>query len=32
MGYSPDYFSIQVARWLDKGWLFAGARLIDFGA
>ena len=32
MGYAADYFSTHVARWLDEGWLFPGARLIDFGA
>lgn len=32
MGYTAEYFSTHVARWLDEGWLFPGARLIDFGA
>ena len=32
MGYSATYFPSHVARWLDKGWLFPGARLIEFGA
>jgi SAM-dependent methyltransferase len=32
LGYNAEYFSTHVARWLDEGWLFAGARLIDFGA
>ena len=32
MGYSAEYFSSHVARWLDQGWLFPGARLIEFGA
>jgi SAM-dependent methyltransferase len=32
MGYSADYFPTHVARWLDEGWLFPGARLIEFGA
>jgi SAM-dependent methyltransferase len=32
MGYSADYFPTHVARWLDQGWLFPGARLIEFGA
>lgn len=32
MGYTADYFPTHVARWLDEGWLFPGARLIDFGA
>jgi SAM-dependent methyltransferase len=32
VGYSAEYFSSHVARWLDRGWLFAGARLIEFGA
>jgi SAM-dependent methyltransferase len=32
VGYAADYFSAHVARWLDEGWLFPGARLIEFGA
>lgn len=32
MGYTANYFPTHVARWLDEGWLFPGARLIDFGA
>jgi len=32
VGYSAAYFSMHVARWLDQGWLFPGARLIEFGA
>jgi SAM-dependent methyltransferase len=32
VGYSAEYFPAHVARWLDAGWLFAGARLIEFGA
>jgi SAM-dependent methyltransferase len=32
VGYSAAYFPSHVARWLDQGWLFAGARLIEFGA
>lgn len=32
MGYSSVYFPTHVARWLDQGWLFPGARLIEFGA
>ena len=32
MGYSAEYFSRHVARWLDERWLFPGARLIEFGA
>lgn len=32
MGYRAEYFSSEVAGWLDKGWLFPGARLMDFGA
>jgi SAM-dependent methyltransferase len=32
VGYSAEYFPSHVARWLDQGWLFAGARLIEFGA
>jgi SAM-dependent methyltransferase len=32
MGYAADYFQVHVARWLDEGWLFPGARLIEFGA
>jgi SAM-dependent methyltransferase len=32
VGYSAGYFSTHVARWLDQGWLFPGARLIEFGA
>jgi SAM-dependent methyltransferase len=32
MGYVADYFPAHVARWLDAGWLFEGARLIEFGA
>lgn len=32
MGYNADYFSTRVASWLNQGWLFPGARLIDFGA
>jgi SAM-dependent methyltransferase len=32
MGYVVDYFPTHVARWLDAGWLFEGARLIEFGA
>jgi SAM-dependent methyltransferase len=32
LGYSAAYFPAHVARWLDQGWLFAGARLIEFGA
>jgi SAM-dependent methyltransferase len=32
VGYSAEYFSRHVARWLDERWLFPGARLIEFGA
>ena len=32
MGYAAEYFPTHVARWLDEGWLFPGARLIEFGA
>jgi SAM-dependent methyltransferase len=32
VGYSAEYFAAHVARWLDEGWLFPGARLIEFGA
>jgi SAM-dependent methyltransferase len=32
MGYSADYFPHRVARWLDSGYLFPGAHLIEFGA
>jgi SAM-dependent methyltransferase len=32
VGYSADYFPTHVARWLDEGWLFPGARLIELGA
>jgi SAM-dependent methyltransferase len=32
VGYGAYYFPTHVARWLDEGWLFAGARLIEFGA
>jgi SAM-dependent methyltransferase len=32
VGYSAEYFPAHVARWLDAGWLFPGARLIEFGA
>ena len=32
MGYTAEYFPTHVARWLDEGWLFPGARLIEFGA
>jgi len=32
VGYSAEYFATHVARWLDEGWLFPGARLIEFGA
>ena len=32
MGYTAEYFPTHVARWLDQGWLFPGARLIEFGA
>jgi SAM-dependent methyltransferase len=32
VGYSAVYFPAHVARWLDEGWLFPGARLIEFGA
>jgi len=32
VGYAAEYFPAHVAKWLDRGWLFAGARLIDFGA
>jgi SAM-dependent methyltransferase len=32
LGYSAAYFPTHVARWLDEGWLFPGARLIEFGA
>jgi SAM-dependent methyltransferase len=32
MGYSSDDFPLRVARWLDRGWLFPGAHLIEFGA
>jgi SAM-dependent methyltransferase len=32
VGYSAEYFSTHVARWLDERWLFPGARLLEFGA
>jgi len=32
MGYGAEYFPAHVAHWLDAGWLFPGARLIEFGA
>jgi SAM-dependent methyltransferase len=32
VGYSAEYFAVHVARWLDEGWLFPGARFIEFGA
>jgi len=32
VGYTAEYFPTHVARWLDEGWLFPGARLIEFGA
>jgi SAM-dependent methyltransferase len=32
VGYNAEYFPNHVARWLDEGWLFPGARLIEFGA
>jgi SAM-dependent methyltransferase len=32
MGYHAEYFPTHVAHWLDQGWLFPGARLIEFGA
>jgi SAM-dependent methyltransferase len=32
VGYAAEYFPTHVARWLDEGWLFPGARLIEFGA
>ena len=32
MGYTAEYFPSHVARWLDEGWVFPGARLIEFGA
>src|SRR5262245_40726907 len=32
MGYAPLYFSFAVERWLTKGWLKAGHRLVDFGS
>ena len=32
VGYSAEYFYSHVAHWLDQGWLFAGARLMEFGS
>jgi SAM-dependent methyltransferase len=32
MAYTAEHFPRHVARWLDEGWLFPGARLIEFGA
>jgi SAM-dependent methyltransferase len=32
VGYGAYHFRTHVAHWLDEGWLFAGARLIEFGA
>jgi hypothetical protein len=32
VGYAADYFPTHVGRWLDEGWVFPGARLIEFGA
>lgn len=31
MGYSVDYFGVEVNAWLEAGWLRPGNRLIEFG-
>ncbi len=32
MGYYAHYFEFIVGKWLSKGWLSPGGRLIEFGA